>query len=83
VQLILPAIVLVGAVIVTGGLYLFNQNWLHTVVFGQYVGLAYIVYLASAALLLADIVFNRARVTTRLVNLTLQSVGSVATAVPC
>jgi hypothetical protein len=82
-QLILPAVVLGGAVIVTGGLYLFNQNWLHTVVFGQYVGLAYVGYLAGVALLLADVVFNRARVTTRLVNLVLQSVGSVATAVPC
>jgi hypothetical protein len=82
-QLVLPAVVLVGAVVVTGGLYLFNQNWLHTIVFGQYVGLAYALYLTGVTLLLADIVFNRARVTTRLVNLALEAVGSAATAVPC
>jgi len=82
-QLLLPAIVLVGAVIVTGGLYLFNQNWLHTVVFGQYVGMGYALYLAGVALLLSDVVFNRARVTTRLLNLGLQAVGSVAVVAPC
>jgi len=82
-QLVLPAVVLVGAVGVTGGLYLFNQNWLHTIVFGQYVGLAYAFYLTGVTLLLADIVFNRARATTRLVNLALEAVGSAATAVPC
>jgi len=82
-QLVLPALVLVGSVVVTGGLYLFNQNWLHTIVFGDYVGLVYAVYLAGVALLLADVLFNRARVTTRMVNLVLQSVGSAATAIPC
>jgi hypothetical protein len=56
---------------------------LHTIVFGQYVGLAYALYLTVVALLLADVVLNRARVTTRLVNVALQAVGSVATAVPC
>jgi hypothetical protein len=82
-QLLLPASVIVGAVAVTGGLYLFNQDWLHTIVFGQYVGLAYTFYLAGAALLLADVVFNRAQLTTRMVNWALQAVGSAVTAVPC
>jgi hypothetical protein len=82
-QLALPAVVLVGAVTITAGLYLFNQDWLHTIVFGQYVGFAYAAYLAFVALLLADVVFNRARVTTRVVNWALQAVGSAATAVPC
>jgi len=82
-QLALPALVLIGAVTLTGSLYLFNQNWLHTVVFGEYVGLAYVVYLIGVALLLADLVFNRARVTTRIVNLVLSSVGSVTQVLPC
>ncbi|KAF1721841.1 hypothetical protein [Pseudoxanthomonas wuyuanensis] len=82
-QLLLPAVVLVGAVALTGGLYLFNQDWLHTIVFGQYVGLTYAVYLAGVALLLADVVFNRARVATRIVNFVLQAAGSTTTAIPC
>jgi hypothetical protein len=82
-QLFLVAVVLVGAVGVTGGLYIFNQNWLHTIVFSDYVGMAYAVYLAGVSLLFADVVFNRARATTRIVNLIFQSLGSAATAVPC
>lgn len=82
-QLLLPALALVGSVVVTGSLYLFNQNWLHTIVFSDYVGLAYTLYLASVALLLSDVLLNRARVTTRLVNAAFQVVGSAATAVPC
>jgi hypothetical protein len=82
-QLALPAVVLVGAVAITGGLYLFQQDWLHTIVFGEYVGLAYAGYLAGVALLLADVVFNRARATTRMANLVLEAVGSAVIAVPC
>ena len=82
-QLALPAVVLVGAVAITAGLYLFNQNWLHTVLYSQYVGLAYAAYLGAAAALLADVVFNRARVSTRLVNSGLQALGSAVHAVPC
>lgn len=82
-QLMLPAVALVGAVAVTGGLYLFNQDWLHTILYSQYVGLTYVAYLGAVAALLADVVFNRARVTTRLVNGALQVVGSAVQAVPC
>src|SRR5256885_15548500 len=45
-QLALPAIVLVTASAVTATLYLFAQDWLHTIVFGSYIGLAYMAYLA-------------------------------------
>lgn len=82
-QLLLPAFVLLGAVAVTTSLYLFNQDWLHTLVFGEYVGFAYSLYLAGTALLLADVVLNRARVTTHIVNAALNAAGSAATAIPC
>jgi hypothetical protein len=74
-QLLLPALVLVGAVVVTGAIYVFGQDWLHTIVFGEYVGFGYTLYLAGVSALFADIVFNRARVTTRIVNAALQSGG--------
>jgi hypothetical protein len=82
-QLALPAIVLTGAVAVTGGLYLFKQNWLHTIIFDDYTGFAYMAYLAIVAALLADILLDRARVTTRIVNTILRAFGSAASAVPC
>ena len=82
-QLVLPAVVLAGAVAITGSLYLFQQDWLHTIVFGDYVGFAYVGYLAVVALLLADVLFNRARVTSRLFNLLANAIGSAVQAVPC
>jgi hypothetical protein len=82
-QLMLPAAVLVGGVTATGGLYLFAQNWLHAIVFNDYVGMAYAGWLCVVVLLLADILGNRARVSTRVVNGLLQTVGAGLTAVPC
>jgi len=82
-QLLVPTIILLGAVTVTCGLYLFNQNWLHTIVYSQYVGFGYAIYLAAVAALLTDVLINKARVTTRVVNVLLQAIGSTLQAVPC
>lgn len=82
-QLMLPAAVLAGGVVVTAGLYLFAQDWLHTIVFNDYVGLAYAGWLVLVVLLLADILGNRARMSTRLLNACAAAVGAALTAVPC
>ncbi|EJL86916.1 hypothetical protein PMI15_01255 [Polaromonas sp. CF318] len=82
-QLVLPTAVLLGAAGLVGYLYLFHQNWLHTILFSDYVGFGYFIYLALAVALLTDIVFNRARVTTRLLNAMFSAVGSTLQAVPC
>lgn len=82
-QLLVPTVILAGAVGVTGSLYLFNQNWLHTIIYNQYVGFGYAGYLALVAALLADILLNRARITTELLNLFFQAIGSALQAVPC
>jgi hypothetical protein len=83
VQLLLPAFVLIGAATLTGGLYLFGQNWLHTIVFNEYVGLGYFAYLAIALVLLWDVAFNRARVSTQIINCAASAVGSAFQVVPC
>lgn len=75
--------VLVLAAAVIAYLYLFNQNWLHTLVFSDFVGLAYIAYLGGAFALLCDIIFNRARVTTEVLNALLNAAGSATQVVPC
>jgi hypothetical protein len=78
-HLLLPALVLIVASAITGYLYLFNQNWLHTILFSDYVGLTYIIYLSIVFAFLCDVSFNRARVTTRL----LSSVGGSIQVLPC
>ncbi len=77
------AVVLLVAALLVGYLYLFNQNWLHTIVFGDYVGFAFVGYLAVAFAFLCDALFNRARITTRLLNILFNVVGSSLQAVPC
>jgi hypothetical protein len=43
-------------------LYFFQQDWLMTLLFGNYAGVAYLVWVGVIALLLADCTFNRGRV---------------------
>lgn len=81
-QLLLPAAALAGGAAVTASLYLFGQDWLHTILFSDYVGLAYAGWL-GIVVLLADILANRARVTTRLINAVANMVGAGTSALPC
>lgn len=80
IHLLPPALLLLVATIVTGYFYLFNQNWLHTIVFNDYVGFAYAAYLALVFACLCDIVLNYARVTTVVLDATL---GSLLRVLPC
>ena len=82
-QLLLPAVVLVGAATLVGSLYVFSQDWLHTILFSDYLGFGYFAYLVVAIVFLVDVVFNRARVTTEIVNLGFNLVGATIQAVPC
>lgn len=60
-----------------------SSNWLQTILPGDYVGFMYILYLAIAAAFMSDIVCNRARLTTQLINAILILIGSAASAVIC
>jgi hypothetical protein len=82
-QLALPALVLIGAAGIVAFFYVFEQDWLRTVVFADYVGLGYFAYLGLAIALLADIAFNRARITTEAVNVSLHALGSAVHVLPC
>ena len=82
-HLVAPATVLIVAASITAYLYLFNQNWLHTILFSNYVGFAYVGYLSIVFGFLCDILFNRARVTTKLLNITFNIIGSGVQLVPC
>ena len=63
--------------------YLFKQNWFYTIIYNDYTGLAYVGYLIFVFVILCDIVFNRARITTKVINFCLNVIGSAASLVPC
>lgn len=74
----LPSITLVSfANLLVAGLYVFQQNWLHAILFGDYLGWGYAFYLLFACIILWDLVFQRARWTIW----TLSSLGLTLTAV--
>lgn len=61
--LLAPAVILLAAAGVTAYFYLFNQNWLSTIAFNDYLGYGYVAYLAIVFVFLLDILLNRARIT--------------------
>lgn len=83
VHLLPAALVLAAASTVTGYLYLFQQDWLHTLLFGDYVGLWYVAYLAAAALLLGDLLLNRARITAKALTVVVGVLGTAVSVLPC
>jgi len=82
-HLLPAALVLLSAAGITACLYLLNQNWLHTILFSDYVGLGYIAYLGLAFACLSDILFNHARITAKLLSQFFNVIGSATTIVPC
>jgi hypothetical protein len=82
-QLLLPVAVLLATALSVGYLYLFQQNWLHAIVFSDYIGWGYFAHLAVVGALIADLLFNRARGSTSMVNLFLSAIGSTATVSAC
>ncbi len=82
-QLLLPVAVLLLTALSVGYMYLFQQNWLHAIVFSDYIGWGYFVHLAVVGALVADLLFNRARGSTSIVNGFLSAIGSAATVSAC
>ena len=83
VQLLAPTLVLLGAAGLVACCYLFSQNWLQTILLSDYVGWTYVPWLGVAAAALADVVWNRARICTQLVNAAAHVMGAAFSAVPC
>jgi hypothetical protein len=81
--LLAPAAVMVGAAVITSAIYLLKQDWLHTLLFADYVGLYYVPYLLVTLSFLADVVFYRARCTMYLLGGVLTALGAVAGAAVC
>ena len=82
-HLMIPAVLLAVATLICSYFYLFEQNWLLTIIHSDYVGFGYLGYLAFVALFLSDIVFNRGRVTAGVLNAFFNAIGSALSAPLC
>jgi hypothetical protein len=82
-HLLFPGILLLASTLFCAWLYLFSQNWLLTIIHGDYTGFAYTAYLGLVFLFFCDIGLNRGRVTTHVANGIGSSVGSAFHLTPC
>ena len=82
-HLFLPAILLTVSTLVIAFFYIFEQNWLMTIIYSDYWGFAYLGYVGVLFLSLCDIVFNSARVTTEIINGLLSALGQAVSVAPC
>jgi hypothetical protein len=67
-QLFVPGILLGTAAVATSAIYLFGQNWFLTLLYADYVGWTYGIWLVLIFGLFSDIVLLKARFTTKIVN---------------
>ncbi len=82
-HLFLPGALLAVSTLICSYFYIFEQNWLLTIIHSSYLGFAYLAWLGVAFLFLCDIVFNRARITTEIINGIFSAVGSAFSVFPC
>lgn len=82
-HLLFPGVLLLAATMFCAWLYVFSQDWLLTLIHGDYVGWAYGAYLALVSGFLADIALNRGRVTSAIGNGAGSMLGSAASFTPC
>ena len=82
-HLLIPTAAVLLAVAITLYGYLFNQDWLHTLVYGDFTGFAYVAWFAVVAGALLDIGLNKGRVCVRLLNLLMDALGVAVTLLPC
>ncbi len=82
-HLFLPAILLTISTTIIAFFYIFEQNWLMTIIYNNYWGFGYLAYVGVLFLFLCDIVFNYARVTTSIINGILEGLGSALSVSPC
>ena len=82
-HLFLPGGLMLISTVVCSYFYLFEQNWFYTIIYNDYTGYSYMGYLTFVFVILCDIIFNKARVTTEVINAFLGAIGHAAVLVPC
>ena len=83
VQLFIPAVLLAITTIISSGIYVYGQDWFYTILYNDYMGFGYLIYVIVIFSFLLDIVLNRARVTTEILNGLAHALGSSFSASPC
>ena len=76
-ELFVPAILMAISTVTCAYLYVFEQDWLLTIIHGSYLGLAYSLWLGVSFLFLCDVWLNNARVTARVLETLSNAIGAM------
>lgn len=82
-HLFLPGTLLLVSTVAASAIYLVGQDWFYTILYNDYMGFGYLAYIGVIFGFLMDIAFNRARVTTNIINGILHTIGSAISVLPC
>jgi hypothetical protein len=82
-HLYVPGLLLVVATILSSSIYIFGQDWFYTILYNDYMGFGYLGYIAVIFGFLLDIIFNKAKATTEVINGIANVVGSAFSVVSC
>ncbi|WP_345973377.1 hypothetical protein [Sulfurimonas diazotrophicus] len=82
-HLFLPGMLLLVSSAVCSYFYLLEQNWFYTILYNDYTGFGFLAYLLVVFAFLCDIAFNKARVTTEVINAVGNAIGSGFGVAPC
>ena len=73
-QVLLPTALLLIASIASSLIYILGQDWFYTIIYNNYVGFGYLIYIGLIFVLQCDLIFNKARITCFLFD----ALGSIA-----
>lgn len=82
-HLFLPGGLMLASTTICSYFYIFEQNWFYTIIYSDYTGFTYLAYLVAVFALLCDITFNKARITTQIINTFLNAIGQIGNFTPC
>lgn len=82
-HLFLPSILLIIATAISSSIYVLGQDWFYTIIYNDYMGFAYMAYVAVIFAFLMDIIFNSARLTAEIINSIAGAIGSAVSVAPC
>ena len=71
--------VMLVATAISSYLYVFNQNWFYTIIYNDFLGYFYLLYMGIIFLFLCDMIFNKARVTESIIH----GIGSGPASISC
>ncbi len=82
-HLFLPGLLLLASNLISSAIYIFGQDWFYTILYNDYMGFGYLVYIAIIFGFLIDIAFNKARATTEIINGIANAIGSAISVASC